>query len=135
LRPIWNRQFVLAVAGLLTATSGALAAASSAVPAAAVSGYQVVPRAHCGSGSNPETGFQGEVPLTDRAAGFMGFSCNLKRIGQFQRRGRSPGMESAPTTTPLTTRATDPPLQDGRSTSEASCSTCRARAIRGSRSI
>jgi hypothetical protein len=90
MRPTWNRPLVLAVAGLLTATSGAMAAASSgAVPTAAVSGYQVVPQAHCGPGGKPETGFQGEVPLTDRTTGFTGFSCNLKRIGQFQGEGAS----------------------------------------------
>ncbi|HVA58930.1 MAG TPA: hypothetical protein VNG13_00110 [Mycobacteriales bacterium] len=51
--------------------------------------YQNVPRPHCGAGSNPETGFQGEVPLANRAAGFQGFSCNLQLIGQSQGEGAS----------------------------------------------
>lgn len=51
--------------------------------------YQDVPQANCGQGSKPETGFQGEVPLKLRDAGFTGFSCNLERLGQYQGQGAS----------------------------------------------
>ena len=41
----------------------------------------------CGSGDNPETGLQGQVPAALRAAGFQGFNCNLKLIGQSKNDG------------------------------------------------
>jgi len=41
-----------------------------------------VPKAQCGPHDRPETGLQGQVPAALRAAGFMGFNCNLELIGQ-----------------------------------------------------
>jgi hypothetical protein len=41
-----------------------------------------VPKAECGENDHPETGLQGQVPAPLRAAGFKGFNCNLKLIGQ-----------------------------------------------------
>src|SRR5262249_34884838 len=46
-----------------------------------------VPKAVCGPGDNPETALQGQVPASMRAAGFQGFSCNLKTIGQVRGEG------------------------------------------------
>jgi hypothetical protein len=46
-----------------------------------------VPKAVCGSEDNPETGLQGQVPAALRAAGFKGFNCNLKLIGQSRNDG------------------------------------------------
>jgi hypothetical protein len=51
--------------------------------------YQNIPRPACGPGSNPENGFQGEVSLADRTAGFKGFTCNLKLVSQVQGQGAS----------------------------------------------
>ena len=47
----------------------------------------LVPKATCGPGDNPETGLQGQVPAALRAAGFKGFNCNLKLIGQSKNDG------------------------------------------------
>jgi len=41
-----------------------------------------VPKATCGENDHPETGLQGQVPAAMRAAGFQGFNCNLKLVGQ-----------------------------------------------------
>ncbi len=46
-----------------------------------------VPRATCGPEDHPETGLQGQVPAPLRAAGFEGFNCNLKLIGQSKNDG------------------------------------------------
>jgi hypothetical protein len=48
---------------------------------------RTVPRAVCGPEDNPETGLQGQVPAALRAAGFQGFNCNLKLIGQSRNDG------------------------------------------------
>jgi hypothetical protein len=90
MRRLRGRPLLFGTVTALVATSAVWAATSTfAQPTAAVSGYQVVPRPHCGAGGNPETGFQGEVPLADRAAGFAGFSCNLKKVGAFPGEGSS----------------------------------------------
>ena len=89
MRGLSNRRLVVAVAAMITACSGTLAGASIGA-SATVAGYEPVPRpAQCGAGSTPETGFQGEVPVADRLAGFTGFSCNLERAGWFQGEGTS----------------------------------------------
>ena len=50
-------------------------------------GSRTVPRAVCGPEDHPETGLQGQVPAALRAAGFQGFNCNLKLIGQSKNDG------------------------------------------------
>src|ERR1044071_6997508 len=49
--------------------------------------FAPVPKAVCGPGDKPETGLQGQVPADLRAAGFQGFSCNLKLLGQVRGEG------------------------------------------------
>jgi hypothetical protein len=46
-----------------------------------------VAKAVCGPEDSPETGLQGQVPAALRAAGFKGFNCNLKLIGQSRNDG------------------------------------------------
>jgi hypothetical protein len=46
-----------------------------------------VPKAVCSPEDSPETGLQGQVPAALRAAGFQGFNCNLKLIGQSRNDG------------------------------------------------
>src|SRR5438445_9619006 len=41
-----------------------------------------VAKATCGADDHPETALQGQVPAALRAAGFHGFNCNLKLVGQ-----------------------------------------------------
>ena len=88
-----RRGLILAAAAVVTVISGVLGAPASFGSVAANVNtpgyYQAIPRPVCGPGSNPETGFQGEVPLTDRLAGFKGFSCNLKLVGHYQGEGAS----------------------------------------------
>ncbi|MHB8508828.1 MAG: LVIVD repeat-containing protein [Candidatus Dormibacteria bacterium] len=75
---------------LVTGALAGLAVPSLRPTAAAAGGYyQSIPQAKCGAGSNPETGFQGEVPAALRAAGFQGFKCNLELVGQSQGEGAS----------------------------------------------
>jgi hypothetical protein len=38
-----------------------------------------VVKAKCGDGDHPETGLQGQIPITERVAGFKGFNCNLEK--------------------------------------------------------
>jgi hypothetical protein len=54
-----------------------------------------VPPAHCGAGSIPEHGVQGEVPLKDRKSGRsqLGYRCNLVLLGQHQ--GEGAGWQNA----------------------------------------
>src|SRR5438094_2751649 len=49
--------------------------------------FAPVPKAVCGPGDKPETALQGQVTAAMRAAGFQGFSCNLKLIGQVKGEG------------------------------------------------
>ena len=51
--------------------------------------YQHVPKATCGEGDRPETGLQGQVPMTERATVFKGWWCNLRLVGQWQGEGAS----------------------------------------------
>src|SRR4051812_42992427 len=44
--------------------------------------FAPAPKAVCGPGDTPESALQGQVPAAMRTAGFKGFSCNLKRVGQ-----------------------------------------------------
>ncbi|MGQ0700115.1 MAG: LVIVD repeat-containing protein [Panacagrimonas sp.] len=50
-----------------------------------------VARASCGPGSSPETGLQGQVSREDRLSGrsLEGYSCNLRKVGQYQGEGAS----------------------------------------------
>jgi len=51
--------------------------------------FAPVPKAVCGPGDKPETALQGQVPAAMRAAGFQGFSCNVKLIAQIKGEGAS----------------------------------------------
>jgi hypothetical protein len=64
-----------------TASVNAYAAGASMVGPNAT-----VPPAHCGRGSVPEHGVQGEVPLKDRNDGRsqLGYRCNLVEVGHYQ---------------------------------------------------
>ncbi|MGA2552307.1 MAG: hypothetical protein ABSF50_19350 [Burkholderiaceae bacterium] len=91
--------------GILGACSGGDSSSASAAPAPAAakqtrlatadeaavpaSVIRTVPRATCGPEDHPETGLQGQVPAALRAAGFKGFNCNLKLIGQYRGEGAS----------------------------------------------
>lgn len=48
-----------------------------------------VAQAHCGPGSTPETGLQGDVPAADRDSGRsgQGYACNIERVGGYAGRG------------------------------------------------
>jgi hypothetical protein len=52
-------------------------------------GNTAVAPARCGLGSRPETGLQGQVPLSDRLSGrsMQGYRCNLELVGQYQGEG------------------------------------------------
>lgn len=77
----------LLLAGLLFAPAAALA--TGAPPLADPESTNAVPRAHCGPGSLPETGVQGQVPRRDRDSGrsTQGYRCNLSLVGQYQGTG------------------------------------------------
>jgi hypothetical protein len=49
--------------------------------------FAPVPKAVCGPGDKPETALQGQVTAAMRAAGFQGFSCNLKLLAQVKGEG------------------------------------------------
>lgn len=63
-----------------------LALSASADPGGQAS-YETVSKAKCGPKDRPEAGLQGQVPASERASGFDGYSCNLKVIGQFNDEG------------------------------------------------
>ena len=68
----------------------AAAAAIAAAPAAAQESYTAVPKPlSCNDNDRPETGLQGQVPYTERAQIFKGFSCNLEPVGQWEGEGAS----------------------------------------------
>jgi hypothetical protein len=83
-----------AVIGLLACALG-FAAMGATVPAQTDDGQTAVPAAHCGPGSRPENGVQGQVPRVDRASGRsrQGYQCNLDLVGQYQ--GSGAGVLSA----------------------------------------
>lgn len=59
------------------------------VSPAAAGTFPTVPKAHCGPGSLPETGLQGEVPLPDQLDGRsqQGYRCNLELVGRYAGNG------------------------------------------------
>lgn len=59
-------------------TPPATGGASTPVETASIS----VPKANCGPSDRPEAGLQGQVPMSERVAGFQGYSCNLKPTAQ-----------------------------------------------------
>src|SRR3954464_11961283 len=71
------------VMGALTLT-----VAVGAAPALAAA-FPTVPRPHCGPGSLPETGLQGEVPVADQFSGrsTQGYRCNLELVGRYAGNG------------------------------------------------
>jgi hypothetical protein len=77
-------------AGVVLATLAITATAGlSAAWASASGGFPTTPRAHCGPGSLPETGLQGEVPLVDQLYGRaqQGYRCNLALVGRYAGNG------------------------------------------------
>ena len=85
------RRSWVVVLGALVLSSAALGAPATALqtsgtPAPLVGPNATVPPAHCGPGSVPEDGVQGEVPLKDRTDGRsqLGYRCNLTLLGQYQ---------------------------------------------------
>lgn len=80
-----------------SAAIAALLLGASLLPAAwggeslAIDLGRAVEPAVCGTGSQPETGLQGQVPSRDRVSGRsqQGYSCNLERVGQHQGEGAS----------------------------------------------
>lgn len=76
------------------AGAAALSAALLSVPVADVAAATPVDtrvdRAKCGPGSAPETGLQGQVPLSDRESGRSQkpYNCNLELISRYQGQGQ-----------------------------------------------
>src|SRR5262249_50906009 len=93
LRGRYARQAISIVMAFSFVALSALGTADSVVekrkPAAAEEElfFAPVPKAVCGPGDKPETALQGQVTAAMRAAGFQGFSCNLKLIGQVRGEG------------------------------------------------
>lgn len=48
-----------------------------------------IPRAQCREGDRPELALQGQVPLSDRLAGFQGNNCNIDLVSQYEGEGAS----------------------------------------------
>ena len=71
--------------GSVAGTAIALAAEDEASDEGSIG--RTVAKAVCGPEDSPETGLQGQVPAALRAAGFQGFNCNLKLIGQSRNDG------------------------------------------------
>lgn len=69
------------------APAAAAQAASQLTAGAREPWEQPVPKAVCGAGDVPEAGLQGQVPITERLAGFGGYRCNLELVGQVQGEG------------------------------------------------
>lgn len=63
--------------------------AAAATPTVSVADYIVPKVTSCSPGDTPETALQGQVPAALRQAGFGGFNCNLKLVGQLQGEGAS----------------------------------------------
>ncbi|HVA61508.1 MAG TPA: hypothetical protein VNG13_13370 [Mycobacteriales bacterium] len=80
-------RLLAGVAALMLLSAGAgVGAAAAGSGSLLVGPNATVPPAHCGSGSVPEDGVQGEVPLKDRQDGRsqLGYRCNLVLVGQYQ---------------------------------------------------
>jgi hypothetical protein len=75
---------------VVCALLGAAATVLTAVPSTG-GVVAAVPKAHCGPGSSPETGLQGQVPRRDRESGrsALGYRCNLELVGRYQGQGAS----------------------------------------------
>jgi hypothetical protein len=82
-------QHLMAVALVAAAATGAALSGSTAASATNPAAEGVATAAHCGPGSMPEDGVQGEVPLADRESGRskLGYRCNLERVGGYQGEG------------------------------------------------
>src|ERR1700731_4328981 len=72
---------------VLLSVSGAVIGFAAEDSESSDGGPRTVPKAVCGPEDHPETGLQGQVPAALRAAGFQGFNCNLKLIGQSKNDG------------------------------------------------
>jgi hypothetical protein len=80
------------VPGMRTASSlvsAVLALVLGVAMPVAAAGVGHTPKAHCGPGSLPETGLQGEVPMADQFDGRsqQGYRCNLALVGQYAGNG------------------------------------------------
>jgi hypothetical protein len=87
-----RRRFVLAIAAALVgATPGLVGLPASATGGSSKIFAGPVARAHCGPGSRPEPGLQGEVPVSARKSGAStaGYWCNLKLVGHYLGEGAS----------------------------------------------
>ncbi|GAC1610586.1 MAG: hypothetical protein NVS3B26_18140 [Mycobacteriales bacterium] len=82
---ISRRRLLCAIAALGLALSAAMGTAAPASAAA----FPTTPKAKCGSGSLPETGLQGEVPIADQFSGrsMQGYRCNLELVGRYAGNG------------------------------------------------
>lgn len=102
---VWGpavRRRICGAAALVLALPAGVAAAgppapdtSGAVQEIGAVGTTAALPAHCGPGSRPETGMQGDVPAADRDNGrsAQGYNCNITRIGGFA--GYGAGIVSA----------------------------------------
>lgn len=88
-RNIGFKAALLVLPLVLVLTAACSRSSSPGISATASS--TTVPTAHCGAGSSPETGMQGQVSLADRQSGRsqQGYNCNLELVGQYQGAGSS----------------------------------------------
>ncbi len=77
--------------GSASGTNGSSSGSGSASPQNTFDDrvHTEVTKSDCGPTDNPEKGFQGQVSLVERVAGFKGSNCNLKLVGQFPGDGAS----------------------------------------------
>ena len=61
--------------GSLTVLAGCAGGSEDAVPSSP--GYAIAKVTSCAPGDRPEAGLQGQVPMSERTAGFQGYNCNL----------------------------------------------------------
>ena len=92
LRHLLTASIALFAASILAGCGGDDGGASAPVAAAPVAEGPIpltVSKAACGPSDVPESGLQGQVPASVRAAGFKGYNCNLTLIGQSRNEGAS----------------------------------------------
>lgn len=72
---------ILSLRRFAAALTVAVLAAAALVPVTAAPGHGASP-ARCGPDDVPETGLQGQVPRAEQEAGFEGFRCGMRLLGQ-----------------------------------------------------